>query len=85
MHTITLKLVSLNDIADEYALFTNADTVTGLENLTVVVSDNAGNNETMTLSVGKDGSISAVTVPEPTTATLSLLALAGLAVRRRRR
>lgn len=37
------------------------------------------------LSAGEVASLSTLTIPEPTTATLSLLALAGLAARRRRK
>lgn len=53
-----------------------------LDNLTVIVSD--GSNEVTAQASLKDGNLTVV-VPEPTTATLSLLALAALAARRRRK
>ena len=37
------------------------------------------------MAYSNEGSVSITLIPEPTTATLSLLALAGLAARRRRR
>ena len=65
-------------------LFTNiGEGSEGLENLTIIVSGYDGSNATTVQASIKDGKISA-TVPEPATATLSLLALCGLAARRRR-
>ncbi len=55
-----------------------------LDGLVVTIRTNDGlTNETATLRLAEDGSVTLV--PEPTTATLSLLALAGLAARRRRK
>lgn len=46
---------------------------------------NGGNEVLSGISLKYAGSVVTQTIPEPTTATLSLLALAGLTVRRRRK
>ena len=58
------------------------DRVSFTENSTTRLWTNGGNEEYSGISICSGG---VFTVPEPTTATLSLLALAGLAARRRRR
>ena len=76
-----------------YVLFTGASALTGTTDLSSVKYEhNLVNRENVTLAYHEDdkGSgtlyISATApIPEPTTATLSLLALAGLAARRRRK
>jgi len=79
--SITLKIDSMDNIADEYALFANAGNITELKNLEICIVDGQQNTQTVTASLS-NGAV--VLIPEPTTATLSLLALAGLAARRRR-
>lgn len=82
---IRLLFDSENGFDRACTLFTNiGEGSEGLDNLTIIVSDYDGSNETTIQASIKDGKISA-TVPEPTTATLSLLALAALAARRRRK
>ncbi len=60
-----------------------ADTVSG--NITDIMLGGNQYNQYRINEVVHSASYSVLTVPEPTTATLSLLALAGLAARRRRR
>ena len=90
-YTITLTkignevTVSVNGVASGYGVL--ADTVTG--NITdIALGGNTGSNYRIN-EVVHSASWSKVTpapaVPEPTTATLSLLALAGLAARHRRK
>lgn len=82
---IRLLFDSANGFDRACTLFTNiGEGSEGLDNLTIIVSDYDGSNETTIQASIKDGKISA-TVPEPATATLSLLALAALAARRRRK
>lgn len=82
---IRLLFDSENGFDRACTLFTNiGEGSEGLENLTIIVSGYDGSNETTIQASIKDGKISA-TVPEPATATLSLLALAALAARRRRK
>ena len=82
--SIILKVDSVNNLAGDYELFANVDeSSTGLENLTVKFVDDAGDEKEVEASYSNGGVM--VSIPEPTTATLSLLALAGLAARRRRK
>ena len=68
--------------ASQFGLvFKNAGTVSGLVGQEVTVQDAAGNTTTYTLT---QDDVVVQAVPEPATATLSLLALAALAARRRR-
>ncbi|MBQ2814947.1 MAG: PEP-CTERM sorting domain-containing protein [Akkermansia sp.] len=80
---ITLNVDSLDNI-EGITLFKNAGNVTGLDALTVTFVDATGAEKEAAVSFS-NGSVVTGSVPEPTTATLSLLALAGLAARRRRR
>lgn len=57
--------------------------ITNWEGTTVTFMDDNNGSVTGTISGAVDGGLE-VTIPEPATATLSLLALAGLAMRRRR-
>lgn len=79
---ITLNVDSLDNIAG-VELFKTTGNVTGLDTLTVTLVDSTGATKKTAVSYS-NGSVVTGTVPEPTTATLSLLALAGLATRRRR-
>lgn len=79
---ITLNVDSLDNIAG-VELFKTTGNVTGLDTLTVTLVDSTGATKKTAVSYS-NGSVVTGTVPEPTTATLSLLALAGLAARRRR-
>lgn len=82
---IRLLVDSANEDYRNCTLFTNiGEGSENLDNLTVIVSDYDGSNEVTVQASLKDGKLTAV-VPEPTTATLSLLALAALAARRRRK
>lgn len=71
--TITLVLNEGSELADNYTLFVNPGNVSNVE-------VNVVNAQGEAL-----GSVQMAVIPEPTTATLSLLALAALAARRRRR
>lgn len=69
-----------NDLtAEDIAIFTNAASITGNITFDIYVD-----NELITsyVTVNEDGSMSVI--PEPATASLSLIALAGLMIRRRR-
>lgn len=68
-------------------LFNTEDVTKGLENVTVTFTDgtNSAQAKVNGTTDGTGVEITTTTVPEPTTATLSLLALAALAARRRRR
>lgn len=79
---ITLNVDSLDNI-EGVTLFKNAGNVTGLDALTVTFVDATGAEKEAAVSFS-NGSVVTGSIPEPTTATLSLLALAGLAARRRR-
>lgn len=82
--TITLSVESVSNLAGDYTLFANvAESSTGLDDLTVKFVDASGEVKEVEASYS-NGDVT-VSIPEPTTATLSLLALAGLAARRRRR
>ena len=74
--SITLKVDSLAEITGDYTLFENVGAESaGTQRFQVTFVDAANNMQS--------GKITA-TIPEPTTTTLSLLALAALVVRRRR-
>ena len=83
---ITLSVESLENI-EGLTLFQTTGNVEGFEELTVTfVEETTGTRKDAKLSISNDGTvITTTTVPEPTTATLSLLALCGLAARRRRK
>lgn len=82
---IKLLVTSVDELSDSYTLFKNVGSLAdNLNNLTVIVSDYEGKNETTMQLTYNNGSVNA-TIPEPTTATLSLLALAALTARRRRK
>ncbi len=78
--------VMVNPINTTLDLFGSDTTVKGLENATFTLSNADGTKEQKVIvSSAADGSITVMqAIPEPTTATLSLLALCGLALRRRR-
>lgn len=79
---ITLNVDSLDNI-EGVTLFKTTGNVSGLDELTVTFVDATGTEKKAAVSFS-NGSVVTGTIPEPTTATLSLLALAGLAARRRR-
>ena len=72
--------------SDPFTLFETQDVTTDLKGITVNFTDGT-NDLTAKVDGTADGTGVVITtiVPEPTTATLSLLALAGLAARRRRK
>ena len=87
--TIIMSNIMLADVDGEYVLqgltFNNAGTVTGLsEDVEVTLVSGADDTEGTKVTL-KASDIKVNAVPEPTTATLSLLALAALAGRRRRK
>ncbi|MBQ4635718.1 MAG: hypothetical protein IJB64_04705 [Akkermansia sp.] len=79
---ITLNVDTL-DNTEGVVLFKNMGNVDGLDELTVKFVDANGATKEAAVAYS-NGSVVTAAIPEPTTATLSLLALAGLAVRRRR-
>ena len=79
---ITLSVESLENI-EGLTLFQTTGKVEGFEELTVTFVDATGAKKEAAVSYS-NGSVVTTAIPEPTTATLSLLALAGLAARRRR-
>ena len=81
---IVLSVDSL-DNAEGIVLFEAAGSANGLDKLSVTLVDETGAEKEMAVSYNTDGSVVTSIVPEPTTATLSLLALAALAARRRRK
>ena len=69
-----------------YQLFTQADlSALTMENLSADFLATVGMTEKGSVLFGADGSVSFFMAPEPTTTTLSLLALTALAMRRRRK
>ena len=80
---IVMSVASL-DNAEGLTVFAEAGNVEGLDKLSVTLVDETGTEKEMAVSYNSDGSVVTSTIPEPTTATLSLLALAALAARRRR-
>ncbi len=81
--SITLNVKNMEEVADEYVLFTNLGETSGLDSLEIELVS-LDDNQTKTVRASySNGAV--VLIPEPTTATLSLLALAGLAARRRRK
>lgn len=83
---ITVNVVNMDDaLTGNYTLFTNMGQVSGSP-LEVTFQNYEGTaTQKAALTYNADGSVTVVAVPEPTTATLSLLALAGLCARRRRK
>ena len=82
--TITIKASSLDAIvSQDYVLFTNVEDIEGAD-LTINIDAGDAGTSTVKLAMAQNGSV-VVVVPEPATATLSLLALCGLAARRRRK
>ena len=85
--TITMIMASLQDVENmELALFTNAG-ATNISDATLLLTDGTTTMEA-TFTDNANGTVTITDtkiIPEPTTATLSLLALAALAARRRRR
>ena len=80
---IVMSVDSL-DNAEGLTVFAEAGKVEGLDKLSVTLVDATGTEKEMAVSYNSDNSVVTSTIPEPTTATLSLLALAALAARRRR-
>ena len=74
--SITLVLDGYYQLSDKYTLFTNASEAAEFK---INIQDIEGNE------LGTATGMAVTSVPEPTTATLSLLALAALAARRRRK
>ena len=83
---ITVNVSNLEEaITENYTLFTNLGQVSGSP-LEVTFQNYEGTaTQKAALTYNADGSVTVIAVPEPTTATLSLLALAGLCARRRRK
>ena len=79
---ITLNVDSLDNI-EGITLFKTTGNVSGLDKLSVTFRDATGAEKEAAVSFS-NGSVVTGSIPEPTTTTLSLLALAGLAARRRR-
>lgn len=78
--SITLKVDSLAEITGDYTLFENVGAESaGTQRFQVTFVDAANNMQSGKINYS-DGKITA-TIPEPTTTTLSLLALAALVVR----
>ncbi|MBQ8517146.1 MAG: PEP-CTERM sorting domain-containing protein [Akkermansia sp.] len=81
---ITLSVATLEDITGSYTLFKNlGSNSTDTKNLMIELTDGTASKSVQASYI--NGTFSVAAVPEPTTATLSLLALAGLAARRRRK
>ena len=80
---IVMSVDSLDNV-EGLTVFAEAGNVEGLDKLSVTLVDETGTEKEMAVSYNSDGSVVTSTIPEPTTATLSLLALAALAARRRR-
>lgn len=80
---ITMNVDSLDNI-EGISLFKTTGNVAGLDKLSVTLVDSTGATKETAVSYS-NGSVVTAPIPEPTTATLSLLALAGLAARRRRK
>lgn len=81
--SITLKVDSLAEITGDYILFENVGAESaGTQSFQVTFVDAANNMQSGKIDYS-GGKITA-SIPEPTTTTLSLLALAALAARRRR-
>ena len=82
--TFKFFVESLETVDETLELFSNVgENSTGLNGIEVMITDKTGNTQAYTTKIS-NGTVVA-TIPEPTTATMSLLALAALAARRRRR
>lgn len=81
---ITLTDTALEDFVGVETIFTNAGNVSGLDSVGATVTTADGEEVRVELSINADGSVTTILVPEPATATLSLLALTAMAARRRR-
>lgn len=75
---------SFDDLNNVLTIFSNEDKEHIDITQTITVTDKNNNIMEVTYTDNGDGSVT-LSIPEPTTATLSLLALAGLAARRRRK
>lgn len=73
---ITLVIDGYSQLSDKYTLFTNASEAAEFD---IIIQDTEGKE------LGTATGMAITSVPEPTAATLSLLALAALAARRRRK
>ncbi|MBR3694708.1 MAG: hypothetical protein IKL98_00545, partial [Akkermansia sp.] len=81
--TFKFFVESLDAVDETLELFTNVgENSTGLNGIEVMITDKTGNTQAYTTKIS-NGTVVA-TIPEPMTATMSLLALAALAARRRR-
>ncbi len=86
--TIVVTVDDVNNLGDSQLLFSGASagSIEGLENVTVTFTDGTNPGVSGSLSVSDAGiSVTTPAVPEPSTVTLSLLALSGLVARRRRK
>ncbi len=83
---ITVNVTSLDDaLTGNYVLFTNMGEVTGSSRDVTFQTYDKTESQKAVLTYNEDGTVTVATIPEPATATLSLLALAGLCARRRRK
>lgn len=82
---LTLLVADVESVGDNIALFEHAGEGSEYEGVTITFADAEGGTKSVKLARGADGSIYTTAIPEPTTASLSLLALAALCARRRRR
>lgn len=74
-----------NLVGSEVELFTNVTDTSALDGTTITLVDTQKQTAQVTVSAIENGFKVTGVIPEPTTATLSLLALAALATRRRRK
>lgn len=83
---ITINVSNLEEaITGNYTLFTNIGEVSGSPLEVTFQTYEGTETQKAALTYNADGSVTVSAVPEPATATLSLLALAGLCARRRRK
>lgn len=83
---VTVNVSSLDDaLTQNYVLFTNMGKVAGSPLEVIFQTYDGTESQKASLTYHADGSVTVAAVPEPATATLSLLALAGLCARRRRK
>ena len=84
--TFVVNVGSIDNLVGlEVELFTNVADTSALDGTTITMVDTQKQTTQVTVSAIDNGFKVTGVVPEPTTATLSLLALAGLAARRRRK